>query len=335
MAANLTPQYLKAEKEYRAAQTLEEKLAALRKMISELPKHKGTEKIYASLKTRMAELKREVETRKKAGRHGVTWRVPREGAAQVVLLGFPNVGKSQIVARLTGANVQVADYPFATHLPAPGMMRHEDVQIQLVDTPPISAKGMEPNMLDLLRAADAVILVLDLGTDGDDLRPDPLEQADSIIQRLAEFKVHLVGQAPQARDDPFAVYLKTLVVGNKLDADGAKDRWAALEDLYRDRYPLLGISARDNIGLDGIGRRFFDFLELLRVYTKQPGKKPDLTAPYVLWRGATVLDLAERIHKDFAERLRFARIWGAAAYSGQSVGRGHVLNDKDVLELHI
>jgi len=335
MAANLTPQYLKAEKEYRAAQTLEDKLAALKKMLSELPKHKGTEKIHAGLKTRLSELKVEMETRRKTGRAGVTFRVPKEGAAQIVLLGYPNVGKSQIVARLTGAHVEVADYPFTTRQPAPGMMRYEDIQIQLVDTPPLSVKGMEPGMLDLIRAADAAMLVLDLSTDGDDIRPDPLEQADSTITRLSEVKIHLVGRVPDEREDPFVVYLKTLLVGSKVDVEGAQGRLAALEDLYRERYTLLGLSARDNIGLDGFGRRLFDFLELIRIYTKEPGKKPDLAAPYVLHRGATVLDLAERIHKDFAERMKFARIWGANAYSGQSVGRDHALNDKDVLELHI
>jgi len=87
-------------------------------------------------------------------------------------------------------------------------------------------------------------------------------------------------------------------------------------------------------GLDAVRAHLFRALDKIRVYTKEPGKKPDLAAPFVLAQGATILDLARTVHKEVAERLKFARIWGSAKFDGQQVEREHVLIDGDVVELH-
>jgi hypothetical protein len=115
MAANLTPQYLEAEAEYKKAKTAEERLACLPKMWSLLPKHKANEKLQAELKKKMGDVPDEVERHPKgAKKGGVSYKVPRQGAGQVILLGAPNAGKSMLLTRLTRATSEVAPYPFTS-----------------------------------------------------------------------------------------------------------------------------------------------------------------------------------------------------------------------------
>jgi len=143
MPANLTPDYLAAERDYKQAATPAERIAALERMLATVPKHKGTEKIQADLKRRLSQARK--ESTKKGAAHSVPfYLVEKEGAGQVVLLGPPNAGKSQLVAALTHAHPEVADYPFTTRLPTPGMMSYQNVQIQLIDLPPLSEEFMEP-----------------------------------------------------------------------------------------------------------------------------------------------------------------------------------------------
>jgi len=151
MPANLTPQYKQAEERFRAAATHDEKLDALREMIALLPKHKGTEKLYADLKKRLAKLEEEgAHTHRGATRHDDPGHVRREGAGQWVLVGPPNAGKSALLAALTNAHPEVAPYPFTTRVPLPGMMAFEDLLVQLVDTPPVSPQHAEAWLTNLV-----------------------------------------------------------------------------------------------------------------------------------------------------------------------------------------
>jgi ribosome-interacting GTPase 1 len=327
MPANLTPQYRAAEERFRQAVTPEEKLEALQEMLATLPKHKGTEKMQADIKRRMARLRQEEEEQRRRGRRGGHFRVEKQGAGQAVLVGFPNVGKSSLVVALTNAELEVADYPFTTHLPGPGMMPFENVQIQLVDTPPLTEDYLEPWLPDLVRRADVALLVVDLGSD------EVLEQVETVRQRLAARHVHLVGREPEA-PEAFQLYRRTLLVGNKADVEGSAERLEVLQEWYGQEFLIVAVSARTGAGLEEFRRTLWDFLEKVRVYTKVPGKKPDLTQPFVLPRGSTVLDLAAAIHQDLAAGLKFARIWGKEAHDGQPVARDHVLHEGDVLELH-
>src|SRR5438270_11567598 len=155
MAVNLTPQYLEAEAEYKRAQTAAERLACLQRMWALVPKHKASEKLQAELKTKLSAAREEVEhERKSPKKGGVSYKVPRQGAGQVVLLGAPNAGKSRLLTRLTRAAPVVAPHPFTTHEPHPGMMDWEDVRVQLVDLPPVTADYLEPYVSSLVRAAD-------------------------------------------------------------------------------------------------------------------------------------------------------------------------------------
>src|SRR2546423_7995243 len=191
MAVNLTPQYLEAEQEYKKAQTAEEKLECLKKMWALVPKHKASEKLQAEIKTKMSDLREEVEHERKTGKKGgVSYKIPRQGAGQVMLLGGPNAGKSRLVTRLTRATPEVAPYPFTTREPHAGMMEWEDARVQLIDTPPITADYLESYLSSMVRTADANALILDLGDD------DGPFAAETVIERLAHVKTQLVGQVP-------------------------------------------------------------------------------------------------------------------------------------------
>jgi ribosome-interacting GTPase 1 len=324
MAANLTPEYLEAERRFKSAKTTDEKVEALEQMLATIPRHKGTEKLQADLKRRLSKLR--AGQRRPVSRAGLMHRVEKEGAGQVVLVGPPNSGKSQLLRCLTHAAPEVADYPFTTRVPLPGMMPFEDVQIQLVDLPPVHPDFPEAWLYQIIRNADAALLVVDLGD------PDLLEDLETTLAELRKAKVE-TGASPPPNAGGW-VSLRTILVGNKLDASGAVEDLQILTELYGDSFPIVRVSANTGEGLEGFRRAVFELLQLVRVYTKAPGKKPELTAPYVLKRGSQLMDLAAMVHHDFLTQLKFARVWGHGRFEGQMVNRDYRLVDKDVIELH-
>jgi len=325
MPANLTPEYMEAERRFKAAVTSEEKVAALEEMMATIPRHKGTEKMQADLKRRISKLRTE-QARKPVSRAGIIHRIDKEGAGQVALVGPPNGGKSMLVRQLTHAMPEVADYPFTTRVPLPGMMKFEDIQIQLVDLPPVHPDFPESWLYQIIRNADAAMLVTDLSD------PDLLEDLETTLAQLAQAKVHLGGgEVPSVTG---FLAKRSLLVANKLDAGGALDSLDVLKDLYGAHFDILPISAETGQGLDELRRCAFSLLEVIRVYTKAPGKKLEMTAPYILKRGARLFDLAAHVHHDFLSQLKYARVWGHGRFEGQMVNRDYLLADKDVVELH-
>jgi small GTP-binding protein len=330
MAANLTPQYLEAEADYKKAQTPEDRLECLKKMFQLVPKHKASEKLQAELKTKISEAKEEVEhARKHPKKAGVSYKFPKQGAGQIIVLGGPNAGKSRLLTRLTRATPEVAPYPFTTREPHAGMMEWEDVKVQLIDTPPITADVMEGYLSSLVRAADAALLMVDLGDD------DGPFAADTVLERLREVKTSLTGKKPTEQEDYSIQFVPTMLVGNKTDLPGADERLAIVREMFGDRFPVHTLSAEHGQRLEDLRTAIFQFLGVIRVYTKQPGKPPDMTSPFTCPIGSTLVDMAALVHRDFAQNLKSARIWGTGVFDGQTVKRDHVLHDKDVVELHI
>lgn len=312
MPANLGPDYLAAEEEFRRAESVPERIAALEKMYAVLPKHKGTEKLQADIRRKLSQLRKENQ-KKGPARAAPFYLIEKEGIGQVALLGPPNSGKSSLLRAMTHAEPEVAPYPFTTHSPVPGMAQFEDVQIQLVDLPPLAPEWVEPWVAQVLRRADRAVLVVA----ADD--PDDLSEIGFLEQQLEQWKL----LRPE------------LMVVNKVDQPGGRDNFEVLAELYSGRYECLPVSAAKGEGLREFARRCFDLLGVVRVYTKAPGKRPDLTAPYVLKRGATVLDAARHVHKDFAEHLKLARLYRRGRLEeGLPVSRDHVVEDGDILEFH-
>jgi ribosome-interacting GTPase 1 len=330
MPANLTAQYKAAEERYRQAAGHEEKLDALREMLALLPKHKGTEKLQADLRKRISKLEEEGEHVARSGHRGPDpGHVRREGAGQWALVGPTNAGKSSLLAALTHAHPEIADYPFTTRTAQPGMASVEDVQVQLVDTPAVAPGRMEPWLPNLVHAADGVLAVVEVEAD------EPEEGWRAVAELLDHARVLARGRARPTDASPLSVERPVLVLANKCDLDLDGTFAALAREAVWPELPYLPVSAQRGDGLPGLRARLFSELGRIRVYTKQPGHPPDHGRPFVLERGATVEDLARLVHGELAARLHFARIWGAhARFDGQQVDRHHALDDRDVVELH-
>ena len=328
MPANLPPEYFKADERFRAAKTAEEKIASLEELYGTIPKHKGTDKLRADVRRRLAKLKAESQIRKHATRHESAFHIEREGAGQAVLIGPPNTGKSSLVAGLTHARPEVADYPFTTWNPMPGMMPIDNIQVQLVDTPPLHREHIEPGLLELIRGADLLLTVVDI-TDS------PLEQLEETNAILLEHRIVPRPLLGSIQDPARPAVLPVLVLVNKNDGENTDGDAAALHELLGGAWPLTPISIKTNRNLDTMKQRVFEALGIVRVYSKPPGKKPDHGAPFVLKKGSTVADLAGKVHHDFFEKFVLARLWRPGVHDGQMVGKDHVLKDGDVVELRI
>ncbi|MCU0588992.1 MAG: 50S ribosome-binding GTPase [Syntrophobacteraceae bacterium] len=327
MPANLPPTYHEAEKRLREARTVQEKTEILEEMLTIMPKHKGTDKLRADLRKRIGRLRDEAR-QKKGGTRRESYTVEKEGAAQVVVIGPPNAGKSSLVASLTNARPEVGDFPHTTWKPTAGMAPYENIQFQLVDTPPISREFMDPWMSDLMRRADLLLILLDV-------HADPLTGLEETLSLLAELRIFPAG-FPVPPDLKKAPIHKTMLLGvNKVDSVKEEEDYRAFLELTEFSLPDLPLSVKAGYKLDLLLKEVFRLSDMIRVYTRAPGKEPNRQAPFVLPRNSTLEDLAAKVHKDFVSRLKFAKIWGKTVYDGQMVQRDHILVDGDVVELHL
>jgi hypothetical protein len=329
MPANLPPEYFEAEKRFKQASSPSEKINALEDLIATVPKHKGTDKLRADLRRKLSQLRKESFSKKKGGR-GDLYVVPKEGAAQITLVGFPNAGKSSMLACLTNANPVIAEYPISTLTPLPGMMPFEDIQFQLVDLPPIGNEGTDGWVSGVLRYADALMLVVDL-TEAPDV------QADLLTEQLERWNIHLISDISRQPDSSgrAGVFKRALLVANKKDLSGTEEAYEQFRQRYGALYPCIAISSLKKENIEELKRVIFAVSGIIRVYSKPPGKEPDLAHPFTIPARSTILDLAEIIHKDFTANLKYARIWGSAKFDGQRVDKKYVLQDRDIVEFHI
>jgi ribosome-interacting GTPase 1 len=325
MPANLPPQYISAEQKLRGTSDPSEKIAILEEMWSILPKHKGTDKIQADIKRRISKLKKEVDKTDKKSK-GSSFNIPREGAGQIAVIGPPNSGKSSFLALLTNTAPKIAPYPFSTIVPYPAMMPYLDVRVQLVDLPPIAPGHLDPSFFNCIRNADAAVLLADTAAH------DCLDRLDETIAELAQRKLNLGIKPP---DDAYTQFKRTLLILNKLDCRSAQEGQALIQEYYENTFTVLPFSCKDATekDIDRARATLYDLLEIIRIYSKEPGRKADLNNPFTVKRGATVLDFAAHVHKDFATGLKQARVWGSARFDGQAVRKDHVLRDGDIVEL--
>lgn len=329
MPANLPPQYFETEKKLKTAKTPQEKIVILEELLSIVPKHKGTEKLQALLKTKISKLKSSAQKKASTARHSPIHLVEKSGAGQVVLVGPPNSGKSRLVKSLTNANPEIGDYPFTTRLAYPAMMKHENIQIQLVDTPPITLDYMETWLPELIKGADGVLLILDLA------EPTLLDSLVAVMMQLEEKRIKFVPENKNIPEEKKLFYKKTLIVANKKDLVPDEKIDHLLKELSGEKLEIITVSALDQDELDELRKKIFFMLDIIRIYSKAPGKKATFDDPFTLRKGSTVSDFARTVHKDFAQKMKYARIWSEKKYQGQMVNRDHVLEDEDIIELHI
>ncbi|MCB2179707.1 50S ribosome-binding GTPase [bacterium] len=327
MPTNLPPEYYKVEERYKAAETAEEQADLLEELISTIPKHKGTDHLRADLRRRLSKLKERSQHAKKGGRSVSAYIIDKEGAGQVALIGDANVGKSSLVASLTNADPEVSDHPYTTWQPTPGMMPIENIQVQVVDTPPLNREFVEPDYFQLLRRADMILLMVDL-------QGDPIAQVEEAVEKLIENRI-----VPQYVQDQYDLagmrVVPLLVLCNKYDDASADENYHIFCELMETEWPCLPVSIRTGRNLEEMKKRIFQTLKVMRIFSKSPGKDPDLNAPFVIEAGATVEGFALKLHRDFYENLKSARVWGSADFDGQMVSRDYILHDGDVVELKI
>jgi small GTP-binding protein len=316
MPANLPPQYYEEEKKLKEAKTPEEKIRIIENMLAIIPHHKGTDKLIGSLRAKVAKLKEERDKRPQT-RKGIEalYNVKKEGAAQVLFIGFPNSGKSSTVSALTEEYVEIADYPYTTKILQPRMMRYEDIMIQLVDTPAIGDDSTNLWLGNMARKADLICIVVSVSED-----------------MSVEYELIKEELTPHIREtrNPY------MVVINKIDLREYNSHLERFEkELKSEGTKWVPISAKHLVNLHELKEEIFRGSRIIRVYSKMPGKKPDMEAPFTMKRGSTVLDFAEGIHRDFVKRLKYARLWRRDILNGMMVSKDFVLEDKDIVELHV
>ena len=238
MTANLSPEYKDAEARYKKATSFEDKLRALEDMIAWIPKHKGTEKMQADLKTRLARMREEGEQRRKGGGGKSTQlQVDREAEAMAMLLGPPNSGKSSLLAALTNAHPRIASYAFTTRNPNIGVLKLSDAELVLADIPGIiegasGGAGLGLRFLKHVNRTRALAFLVDLG------EADPGRTLRVLEKELKSYNPELLTRP-------------RLVVGTKLDLEGAEGR---LEELRRAAGPrqVHAISVWSGQGLEAL-----------------------------------------------------------------------------------
>jgi len=329
MPANLPPQYFETEKKLKTAKTPQEKVTILEELLAIVPKHKGTEKLQALLKTKIAKLRSQSQKKPMIARHGQTFHIEKAGAGQVVLIGAPNTGKSSLIKALTNAQPDIGDYPFTTNTPSPAMMIYENIQIQLIDTPPITQDYLEAWQAEMIKGADGLLLVLDLS------KNNVLTDFQNLVNKLEERRIKIVPGKQEVPSEQFQFIKKTLIAANKSDHPNAQEKLRSLHETLDPPFDLIPVSAETAEKLSELKNHMFELLNVVRVYSKIPGKKVDRKDPFVFQKGSSLMDLAKAVHKDFSQKLKYARIWGADKYQGQKVNRDYELQDEDIIELHI
>ncbi len=333
MPANLPPEYYKLKHQLEAAKTDEERLSLLEEMLRITPKHKGSEKVISDLRRRIAKLRNAPDKKGATKRHSHL--IPKQGAGQIILLGAPNVGKSRFLASCTNAKPDISRTPFTTREPAVGMLNYENIQFQIIDTPPVTADFVQPEILDLARNSDILLIIVNLGGD------DVLDEVGVVTSKLKAAKiviareVHDDGVDENSSSTESSSSKPALIVANQIDVPNASDRLEILSEFYGETFEIYPLSAATGEGREHLEKAIYDKLEILRVYTKSPGKRVDRDDPIVLPMGSTVIDAAMRLHRDFAANLKFARVWGVNWHDGQSVSRDDHVHDGDILEFHI
>ncbi len=366
------------------ARTVEEKIKALEEFLSSVPKHKGTERLREWATKRLAQLREELEEKKRkksTGRSAIF--VEKEGAAQIAVIGPPNSGKSALVNALTGAKTLISEYPYSTQFPVPGMLKYQDIYFQLVDTPPLEPGTLlSRKTIALIRNADGVLLVLDatrnivndieriveylrdegiylakprgrvvidvvrMGKTGirvtlmGKLLDFTIDDLRKLLESYRIFNAHVKIYGEVSLDDveqslfEAVVYKPVVVFVNKIDLRALSVHELEYVKTILPGAPVILGSTTSSRGLEEIAPTLYRVLEIIRVYTKPPSGNV-AEKPLVLRRGATIRDVAESVHSELLKNFLYARVWGSSAkYPGERVGLDHVVEDRDVVEIH-
>ncbi len=305
MSANLPPQFYTVSAKLKEVKTSEEKISILEELLAIVPKHKGTEKVQRDIKTKIAKLRKQ---KPKRGKREYLYSIRKEGAGQIVIIGLANSGKSSLLNALTNANAKVALYSFTTEIPQPAMMPYENILIQLVDTPPL-IKSSPPWLKGILKAADGLLAILDLS------KENVLDDIKNLQELLSNWGI---------------IDKKILFLGNKVDE--SKENLKKIEPQYK----IKIISCLKKTGIEELKKEIFDLLEIVRVYTKSSNRSsPDFEHPFIFKKNSRLIELANQIHQDFFFSFKYAKLFKRNFKKPQFVGKDYILQDEDIIEIHI
>ncbi len=295
MPINAHPEFLAAEKEYNLAQTLEEKIEKLKKMISHAPAHKGAENLRAQLKLRLKKLQQQLDKSKKSKKSSKTG--IKKADMQAVIIGLTNTGKSSLLSLLTNTKPEIADYNFTTKYPQQGIMNYASTQIQLIEIPAIESEYYNRS---IPHTADTLLIII-----------TALNQIEKIN--------NLLGKNPGKKIIIFNI--KNPLDKRKLEATLKSKKY---------NYTIINLHSQKN--LEELKEKIFKSFDKIRVYTKEPGKEKS-PKPIILKPDSTVKDVAEKILHGFSKSVSETKIWGPSSkFAGQKIGLKHKLKDLDVIE---
>ena len=278
-----------------------ERVRELRTILGELPGYKNGP--YADIR-KWVESQLEHTRVQKRVTHRDSIAVRREGAAQIALVGPPNAGKSSLLQALSNIQIKTGAYAFTTTRPVPALTRVGGVLVQLVEIPGLlegaaAGRGGARPLLGVLRGADAILFCHDASA--------PVEELRSVLAEVAEAGI----ERPSV-----------LVATKSDETDGTVLRAAFPES------PVVEVSVLDDASVERLRETILQLTGLLRVYLRDGGDPIALRPP------VTVVDIADSIHHELGARCTGARVWGPSArFEGQQVGRGHVLQDGDSVEI--
>jgi ribosome-interacting GTPase 1 len=211
------------------------------------------------------------------------------------------------------------------------MMSIDNIQVQLIDTPPLNPEHVEAEMFNLLRKADLLLIMVDL-------QADPVQQLEDAVALLREKRIipnHLA--AAEDEETLHQYFLKPcLVLANKCDDAEGDENFEIFRQLLEGECPMVPISVTKERNIETLKQAIYRKLNIIRVYSQAPGEQAKMHLPFVLPIGSTVEEFAGNVHQDFAKSMKSARVWGkSAVFPGQTVSREHILQDGDIVELNI
>ncbi len=297
MPINAHPEYLEAEKQFHRSQTDREKLKALEEMMRWMPKHKSAESLRKNLRTRYKKLKQELskKSKKSSSQKGI-----KKSEMQAVLIGLTNSGKSSILKALTNANPDIASYGFTTSKPEIGILNHQGCSIQIIDLPPIASENFNKG---LVNSADTILIV---------------------VEKLHEIQLVLESAKTDA---------EKIIIFNKIDLYNENTKRKISETLKSKKHNFCLVSSYTQEGIAELKDKILNSFNIIRVYTKHPGKKQKYdNVPVILPPDSTLEEVAEKIFHN-SKKVKYAKITGPSCkFPNQQVGLKHIVKDRDVVE---
>lgn len=298
MPINAGYDYAEAEKKYQQANTDEGRIIALQEMLRTAPSHKGSEKFRGDIRSKIKKLKEQIQKSKKTGKS--TKKGIKKAELQAVLVGLTNSGKSSILKSITNTNPKIASYGFTTTEPEQGTLNFKGCNIQIIDLPPIASGYFDHGIVN---NADTALI---------------------IVEKIHEIEVIL----------NLLKIKEKIIVFNKIDLYDESTKRKISEYLKSKKYNFVLTSTFTKEGIEELKEKIFKSFNVIRIYTRQPGKKED-EVPVIMPPESSLEQVAEKILHGYSKKVKYAKVWGPSSkFLGQQIGLKHIVKDRDIIEFY-